>query len=285
MALMEDEPLDWSTAHPDALRRVSAERASKSVAPSGVAQQNHVLPGALEFVPLDTVSGGTMIYFHGGGFVTGSPAERAASTSWIAHLTGWRVVSCPYRLAPEQGWRAQREDAASAMTQIVARAVRGERIAVAADSAGVSVALWGLSVLDETVLRRISAVIFFYGAYGGIDLPSIKSKGSLENGLSLAEVRKMYDRLGPDWIVASTLDLDPRLFSMTVVGSDDPLVDDSLAWYAARWRDEAKATLLMPEGLEHGFLHNTHRDPRVRKCIGNVARFLAEIPTVQHRGT
>ena len=56
----------------------------------------------------------TILYLHGGGFCTGSPATHRALTSRLARATGLPVFAADYRLAPEHPFPAALEDAMSA---------------------------------------------------------------------------------------------------------------------------------------------------------------------------
>jgi len=80
-----------------------------------------------------------LVYFHGGGFVIGSPATSDPVARHLADRADCVVVSVDYRLAPEHQFPAAVEDAYAA-TEWVARnpaAVGADgRLAVAGDSAG-----------------------------------------------------------------------------------------------------------------------------------------------------
>src|ERR1700758_3394474 len=70
--------------------------------------------GGLLFTPPDATKDAVIVYFHGGGFVAGSPGTHRCVTAWLAKLSGLRVLSARYRLAPEHPFPAQREDAVAA---------------------------------------------------------------------------------------------------------------------------------------------------------------------------
>ncbi|GAA2846263.1 acetyl esterase [Leucobacter komagatae] len=79
--------------------------------------------------------GGTVLYFHGGGWVVGSLESADSVCRFIAAQSGLEVIAVDYRLAPEHPFPAGLEDAIDAYHW--ARAERpGARIAVAGDSAG-----------------------------------------------------------------------------------------------------------------------------------------------------
>lgn len=85
-----------------------------------------------------------VLYFHGGGFVTGDLDSHDASARAIARRTGAIVVSVAYRLAPEHKFPAAHDDAWAAWRWLTAEAgkLTGDprRLAVAGEDAGANLA-------------------------------------------------------------------------------------------------------------------------------------------------
>ncbi|MEL7060409.1 MAG: alpha/beta hydrolase [Acidobacteriota bacterium] len=81
---------------------------------------------------------GLLIFFHGGGWVTGSLDSHHGVCATLAQRAGCDVASVDYRLAPEHPWPAAVDDAEQAMVALVEREGDGEGrpIAVGGDSAG-----------------------------------------------------------------------------------------------------------------------------------------------------
>ena len=82
----------------------------------------------------------TVVYFHGGGWMLGSPESHDLATARICAWTGAAVLSVDYRLSPEHVFPDALMDALAAVNW-VAREGRGrgldpDRLAVAGDSAG-----------------------------------------------------------------------------------------------------------------------------------------------------
>lgn len=85
-----------------------------------------------------------VLYFHGGGFVTGDLDSHDASARAIARRTGAIVISVDYRLAPEHKFPAAHDDAWASWKWLT-RQVRDlggdtRRIAVAGEDAGANLA-------------------------------------------------------------------------------------------------------------------------------------------------
>ncbi len=82
---------------------------------------------------LQGYQGRVWVWFHGGGYVFGSPETHIRPTSAFAKTSGCPVVTPRYRLAPETSWPGQIDDALA-----VVRALQnqGMEVCLAGDSAG-----------------------------------------------------------------------------------------------------------------------------------------------------
>jgi epsilon-lactone hydrolase len=83
----------------------------------------------------------TMLYFHGGGYVLGSPRTHRSITGRLAREAGMVVVAPDYRLAPEHPYPAALDDARAVFDVIVKAGTPPSRIVLAGDSAGGGLAL------------------------------------------------------------------------------------------------------------------------------------------------
>jgi acetyl esterase len=105
-----------------------------------------------------------VLYFHGGGFVTGDLDSHDASARALARRTGAIVVSVAYRLAPEHKFPAAHDDAWSAwrwLTDTV-RDLAGDvrRLAVAGEDAGANLAAnVALRARDEGAARPVHQLL------------------------------------------------------------------------------------------------------------------------------
>ncbi|MCR6671071.1 alpha/beta hydrolase [Devosia ginsengisoli] len=103
------------------------------------------LPGRI-YRPLGLLSrlNPMVLYFHGGGFVTGDLDSHDASARAIARRTGAIVVSVAYRLAPEHPFPAAHDDAWAAWNWLnqQAKTLAGDkkRLALAGEDAGANLA-------------------------------------------------------------------------------------------------------------------------------------------------
>jgi len=91
-------------------------------------------------LPLRPRDDQSVLYFFGGGFVEGSPAEDLAITARLAAILGRRVYVPYYRLAPEHPAPAAVDDG-YAVYQALSQRAEARSLAVAGESAGGGLAL------------------------------------------------------------------------------------------------------------------------------------------------
>lgn len=82
-----------------------------------------------------------VIYYHGGGFVMGSPRTHNTVASFLAQASGATVLSVDYRLAPEHPAPTAHEDSFAALQWALAEGYDPDSIALVGDSAGGNLAL------------------------------------------------------------------------------------------------------------------------------------------------
>lgn len=215
-------------------------------------------------------SAGAVLHIHGGGWVLGECDMQDVRLKRMADETGLSVVSVGYRLAPEHPYPAGPDDCESAALWLLGH--RGELgldpgapLAIGGDSAGGHLAAVTLLRLrDRHGLRGgFAAAVLQYGCFDLSMTPSQRLWGARNLILSGPIMRWFGDqflprrdreaRRDPDIspLFASLHDLPPAIFT---IGTEDPLLDDSL-FMEARWRLAGAATELRvwPEA-PHGFL-------------------------------
>jgi acetyl esterase/lipase len=106
-------------------------------------------PGGIDFTPgqLGPICGEwvgepgqaparTVLYFHGGGFVAGSPESHRPLVGRLVEASGVRAFSVKYRLAPECFFPAAVRDGIDAYRALLAKGVPASSIIMAGDEAG-----------------------------------------------------------------------------------------------------------------------------------------------------
>jgi epsilon-lactone hydrolase len=199
----------------------------------------------------------TVVYFHGGGYVSGSPPDRylplAGAVSLAAHA---RVHAVDYRLAPEHRFPSAFEDCLAAYRWTVRDGGTDPRpVAVLGDSAGGNLAVAvTVAARDENLpLPSCVAVISPFAdlTFSGASLELRKSADPYVTRELLESMASEYlggaDPADPrcSSVFADLRDLPPLLIQ---VGEDEILFDD-----AARIRDAAQAA-----GVDTTFQPWTH---------------------------
>ncbi|HEY4096571.1 MAG TPA: alpha/beta hydrolase [Baekduia sp.] len=258
--------------------------------------RDHAIPGvgggapipARLYVPDGAPAGGALlVYFHGGGWVQGSVATHDPACRLLAHLSGVRVLSVDYRLAPEHPYPAAADDAVAAYAWAASAGERlgidPARIAVGGDSAGGNLAaVVAQAARDDAALPDAAFQLLIYPA---VDLAGkAESVRTFASGFLLTEA-------GMDWYVdkyvpdpsrrseprasplrAADLAGLPPAYLATCV--PDPLRDEGEA-YAARLREAGVAVSLQRHHQLHGFV-NTSAIPSSGQALAVIAGALAQ---------
>lgn len=119
--------------------------------------------------PHEGDGGPPLLFFHGGGFVSCGIETHDGLCRRLAHVSGCRIVSVGYRLAPEHPAPAQLEDAIGACRWALSSpACLGstDRIFVGKDSAGGYLAARCAAALNLERPGAIAAQLLFYPLVG-----------------------------------------------------------------------------------------------------------------------
>ncbi|WP_042434531.1 alpha/beta hydrolase [Streptacidiphilus anmyonensis] len=217
------------------------------------------------FVP-DRVEG-VYLHIHGGGWAFGS-ADGQDERLWrIAGQARLAVVSVEYRLAPEHPFPAGPEDCEAAARWLVDHATAEfgtDRLLIGGESAGAHLSVLTLLRLRDRhgVTGAFRAANLLYGPYDLSMTPSARTFGSRPLLSNSDSIRGSCELLTPGMSAEERRDpaVSPLFADLSglpsariVVGSEDPLLDDSL-FLAARWREAGAAVQLgVVAGAMHGF--------------------------------
>jgi monoterpene epsilon-lactone hydrolase len=132
---------------PEGIRRAALQfaRANEGipVPPFVSIEPVNIGPIAAEWVSIrdQPRSAGAILYFHGGGFVMGSPQTHRVGTWRLARATGRPVLAIAYRKEPEHAFPSWLEDGVAAFRGLLAQGHAAKDILFAGDSAGGNLAL------------------------------------------------------------------------------------------------------------------------------------------------
>jgi acetyl esterase len=231
--------------------------------------EDRMIPGRDGGVPLrvftPAVVRGVHLHIHGGGWVLGTAAGQDVQLRRLARAAEVAVVSVEYRLAPEYPYPAgpdDCEDAARWLIESSEREFGTDRLTIGGESAGAHLAALTLLRLGP-LARSFRGAQLTFGAFDMSLGPSSRLWGERNLVLSTPIMRWFIDKFLPGMPLEERRrpDISPLFADLAglpharfVVGTQDPLLDDSL-FMAARWQAAGnEMSLEVVAEAAHGFL-------------------------------
>jgi len=228
-----------------------------------------------------------IVFFHGGGYVTGDLDTQDMIARALAHGAGALTISVDYRLAPEHPFPAAADDAFAAVKWAASHASElgadANRLAVAGDSAGAN--LSAVAALDarDGGGPAIAAQILFYGstAYSA-DTPSAREYR--DGPIITADD---VDFFLAQWLGEQRHARVPRAFAshadnhrglppaFIVTAECDPSRDDGESYAEKLKAAGVEVTLRRYEGMPHGFVSWVGSLPTAQQAIDDACAFLS----------
>jgi acetyl esterase len=195
------------------------------------------------------------VFFHGGGMVGGSIESHDLVAAALAQVTGCRLVSVGYRLAPEHKYPAAVEDAIAATQWVSEHApslgIDAARLVVGGDSAGATLA----AVICQEALRS-----------GG---PAIAAQCLICPVLDFEETSPSREEFAENHLLdRATLEADLALYLPEGVERGDPRVSPLRAVKFA--------------GLPAAIIHTAEFDPMRDEGNAYAAKLVAAGVAVEH---
>jgi acetyl esterase/lipase len=132
----------------------------------------------------ETVPQRLLLYFHGGGFIAGSPQSHRSLIAKLCRVGGAAALSLDYRLGPEFPFPACLRDAVDAYRFLISKAYPPESVVLAGDGAG-----GGLAVATMMAIRN-----------GGLPMPA-----------GLVALSPWADLTLSGWSIMENAESDPTL--------------------------------------------------------------------------
>jgi acetyl esterase len=228
-----------------------------------------------------------LVYFHGGGFISGGFDTHDRPLRALANASGCAIAAVEYRLAPEFPFPAAPDDCFTALQWVIQNAeelqLDASRIAVGGDSAGGLLAtVVCLMCRDRNVSRPIAQVLIYPNTDLAIDTPSwheldfLHPSQSRENFLGQVAmyVPDPYERQQPYASPLSAPDLSGLPPALVITAELDSQRDEGEA-YAQRLRDAGcLVTHTRYPGVLHGFFQMGGVIAAGKVAIAEVAGFL-----------
>ena len=227
-----------------------------------------------------------LVYFHGGGFVSGDLDTHDEPCRLLCREAGHVVLSVAYRRAPEHPFPAAHDDALAAFRWAQDHALHlgadPTHVTVGGDSAGANLATATAQATRDDRPPAAQLVI-----YPTVDTPTDRPSRSLFDGFFLAD----SERSGYFEVYTRRTDApadDPRLSpiygpldglapALVVVAGFDVLRDESEA-YAEALRAAGSRVLMQREpSLPHGFVNMTGVSRTARRATAEMAHRWHEV--------
>ena len=223
------------------------------------------------------VSIGTLIYYHGGGFVVGDLESHHDVCAELADKSQLRVVSVGYRLAPEHKHPAQFNDAFHATK--IASSCYPEPLIIAGDSAGGNLAASVCHSIRSTNINLSGQVLIYPSLGTNMDSSSFTNHAnapllSTKDMLYYKQIRCENTVPEDDPTFAPLNDNDFSSLPPTIVftAACDPLVDDGENYCAKIINAGGAARWINEPGLVHGYLRARSTVGRARKSFNSIIR-------------
>ncbi|MGR3908207.1 alpha/beta hydrolase [Burkholderia sp. SR8] len=299
-------PADTAAHSPDEQRRVYDRFAAAwtpAELPAGIVQHDAVwyapdghAIALRRYAPAHAAPRGTVLFFHGGGFVVGSLDSHALITAQLAADTGLAVIAVDYRLAPEH-----RAPAALADCLAVTRAARDAAhwpfdactrpLTLAGDSAGGNLAAAVATALrdaGEGGIDGIDGIALVYPMLGFEPQSPARETEVHAPMLTLDDVhryRALYwgdadeTALNGDPLLRASVPLAAPRFDglppVLAIGAEhDPLRDDARVYVERIRAAGGVARYWMGEGLVHGCWRALGTSPQAARMHRMIGGFL-----------
>lgn len=230
------------------------------------------------YTPAATV-GGAVILFHGGGWTVGSVADYDHFARSLAELTGRRILSVEYRLAPENPFPAAVEDAWA----VVREMEEDGPLFLLGDSAGGNLAAVTAQMARDRGAPRIDGQILIYPSVAG-DVDGDAMHAFVPPIMAREEIAAYYDLYVPDR--ADRFDirfaplsgrLDGLPSTLVVTAGRDLLADEGARYADALSRAGVPVTRHEEPAAFHAFLTLFPATQAAGRSRGAIRDFLAGI--------
>jgi acetyl esterase/lipase len=234
--------------------------------------------------PEESARPGTILYFHGGSFMLGSPETAMSLTANLVVRTGIRAISLDYRLAPEHPYPAGINDAVAAYRALLDEGADPQSIAFAGDSAGGGIAV-GACLLERDAGLPLPAAVLTFSALldasltgasmttkAGLD-PFLTREGLLSSGQAYLAGQDPREPLLSPAVCADMTGFPPLLLQ---VGTNELLLDDSTRFAQRALDAGVDVTLDVTADVPHVFQAFVGALDEAAEALDRAALFLSQ---------
>ncbi len=225
-----------------------------------------------------------LIYFHGGGYCSGSIRSHRRLVSEAGRAAGIRTLAVDYRLAPEHPFPAAFDDALTAWRFVRKQGIAAAHVAIGGDSAGGGLTAALINRLREAGEEQ-PACAWLVSPW--TDLTMSGSTLATKDAVDPLIHKPYLEELADAYLPARAERKDPRVsplyaglkgFPPTLiqVGSDETLLDDSVRFAAVAGAADVAVTLEIWPHMIHAWpLWNAHLAAG-RDALANAGAFMRQ---------
>jgi monoterpene epsilon-lactone hydrolase len=223
-----------------------------------------------------------LLYFHGGGYCSGSIRSHRGMVSEAGRAAKVRTLALAYRLAPENPFPAALEDATAAYEFLLAQGCAADRIAIGGDSAGGGLALATMVGLRDTG-RPLPACAWLVSPWVDLEMTgaSIDTKDADDPLIHRAYLQELANAYcgteSPRNPLISPLhaDLSGLPPILVQVGSAETLLDDAVAIVERLGEADRRVTLEIWPRMIHAWPLWSPRLTDGREATASAGAFIA----------
>jgi acetyl esterase/lipase len=237
------------------------------------------------YQPGELRAAAAVVWFHGGGWVTGDLGYSDEICRLIADAAGAEVISVDYRLAPEHRFPAAVQDGLAA-ARCVASGAAGPppgAVVLAGDSAGGNIAaVCAQQLAPDPEVTLIGQLLVYPVLDDDISRDSYRrNDGVVLGGREMSWFFDHYcpagDRGSPLFAPLRAPDLTGLPATVIAIAGHDPLYDEGAAYARALAAAGVEVTLLDYPALVHGFLRFTGKAPAAAAAAREIAEAAARL--------
>ena len=237
------------------------------------------------YQPRQVRASAAVVWFHGGGWVTGDLGYSDQICRLIAEEAGAEVISVGYRLAPEHRFPAAVQDGLAAV-RCVASGDAGPPpgpVVLAGDSAGGNIAAVCAQQLAPGPEVTLAGQLLVYPV---LDDDTSRDSYRRNDGVVLGACEMSWffdhycpagDRGSPLFAPLRAADLAGLPATVIAIAGHDPLYDEGAAYARALAAAGVRVTVLDYPALVHGFLRFTGITPAAAAAARELARAAARL--------
>jgi epsilon-lactone hydrolase len=222
-----------------------------------------------------------LVYFHGGGFISGSKESHRKIAAHLSKAAGCRALIPDYRLAPEHPFPAQLEDALAVYDWLLTTGYEPSKIAFAGESAGGNIATTATLALKRDGRPLPAAIVAFSPWYdmegkGNTLESNAATDAFFSREMILGTAAMFLGGHSPTDPLANPLYSDPAGLPpiFLTCGTEETLQDHAERFATLARRAGVEVVLQVEEGMQHFYQCMVGRAPEADASIAEAGEWL-----------